>query len=71
MLYMLERKTKLTLYAFCQPKPDESSICQGPFTKCEMIPSTSAHMIDRNQDVVFELVWIIKRSVLSFPINIT
>ena len=56
MLYMLERKTKLTLYAFCQPKPDESSICQGRFTKCEMIPSTSAHMIDRNQDVVFELV---------------
>ena len=34
----------------------------------EMIPST---MIDRSEDVVFGLVWVIKRSILSLPIYIT
>ena len=37
----------------------------------EMIPSTSAHLIDRSEDVIFELVWVIKRSILSFPVYIT
>ena len=37
----------------------------------EMIPSTSAHLIDRSENVMFELVGIIKRSVLSFPVYIT
>ena len=36
-----------------------------------MIPSTSAHLIDRSEDVIFELVWVIKRSILSFPVYIT
>ena len=36
----------------------------------EMIP-TSAHLIDRNEDVVFELVhWVINPLILSFPVNI-
>ena len=34
-------------------------------------PSTSAHLIDRSEDVIFELVWFIKRSTLSFPVYIT
>ena len=37
----------------------------------EVIPSTSAHLIDRSEDVIFELVWVIKRSILSFPVYIT
>ena len=37
----------------------------------EIIPSTSAHLIDRSEDVIFELVWVIKRSILSFPVYIT
>ena len=37
----------------------------------EMIPSTSAHLIDRSEDVIFELVWVIKRSILLFPVYIT
>ena len=37
----------------------------------EMIPSTSAHLIDRSEDVIFELVLIIKRSILSLPVYIT
>ena len=36
-----------------------------------MIPSTSAHLIDRSEDVIFELLWVIKRSILSFPVDIT
>ena len=32
----------------------------------EMIPSTSAHLIDRSEDVIFELVWLIKRSQCRF-----
>ena len=35
----------------------------------EMIPSTSAHLIGRSEDVIFELVWVIKRSILSFPVT--
>ena len=35
----------------------------------EVIPSTSAHLIDRSEDVVlFELLWVIKWSILSFPV---
>ena len=37
----------------------------------EMIPTTSVHLIDRSEDVIFELVWVIKRSILSFPVYIT
>ena len=36
-----------------------------------LIPSTSAHLIDRSEDVIFELTWVIKRSILSFPVYIT
>jgi len=36
-----------------------------------MILSTSAHLIDRSEDVVFELVWVIKWSILWFPVYIT
>ena len=40
----------------------------------EMIPSTSALMIDRSEDqedAIFESAWVIKRSILSFPVYIT
>ena len=37
----------------------------------EMIPSTSAHLIDRSEDVIFELVSVMKGSILSFPVYIT
>ena len=37
----------------------------------EMIPLTSAHLIDRSKDAVFELVCVIKWSILSFPVYIT
>ena len=37
----------------------------------EMISSTSAHLVDRSEDAIFELVWVIKRSILSFPVHIT
>ena len=37
----------------------------------EMIRSTSALLIDRSKDVIFELVSVIKRSILSFPVYIT
>ena len=43
----------------------------APYKMTEMIPSTSAHLIDRSEDVIFELVWVIKRSILSFPVYIT
>ena len=37
----------------------------------EIIPSTSAHLIDRSENVIFELVWVIKWSILSFPVHVT
>ena len=40
----------------------------------EMIPSTSALMIDRSEDqedAIVESAWVIKRSILSFPVYIT
>ena len=37
------------------------------YTMTEMIPSTSAHLIDRSEDVIFALIRVIKRSMLSFP----
>ena len=37
----------------------------------EMIPLTSAHLIDRSKDAIFELVCVIKWSILSFPVYIT
>ena len=35
-----------------------------------MIASTSAQLIDRIDDVIFELVLVIERSILSFPVYI-
>ena len=32
--------------------------------------STSAHLIDRSEDAIFDLVCVIKRSILSFPVLI-
>ena len=37
----------------------------------EMIPLTSAYLIDRSRDAIFELVCVIKWSILSFPVYIT
>ena len=34
-------------------------------------PWTSVHLIDRSEDAKFELVWVIKRSILLFPVYIT
>ena len=48
-----------------RPKPDESSICQRRFTKwLKWSPRLPAHLIDRSEDVVFQLVWVIKWSIL-------
>ena len=37
----------------------------------EMIPSTSAHLIDRSEDVIFDFFLVIKRSILSSPVYTT
>ena len=43
----------------------------GVLQMTEMIPLTSAHLIDRSKDAIFELVCVIKWSILSFPVYIT
>ena len=37
----------------------------------EMIETLDFRSLDRSEDVIFELVWVIKRSILSFPVYIT
>ena len=36
----------------------------------EMIEILDFRSLDRSEDVIFELVWVIKRSILSFPVYI-
>ena len=49
----------------------ETNMSAASYKMTEMIPiPTSSPLIDRNEDIVFELVWVTKRSILSFPVYI-